>query len=759
LVLNDTFAVYWANAFYFISVKDEYNRNATGIRILVNMVASNGQTGSRTITTNATASDYMLLFNEVIPFNQTAFNTGGISYTFTITVASNMTSFIDPYTETFVVYGPDTVAPALQGDPAIQNPTNLKFPQAFNITARIDTSQSALDNIGAVVLYYRLSTNTAIDEGNAIYPGTFNSTLMSQTAILEVFYATINFVDNGTWIEFYVEVADRAGYGLIGPYPADTNFPTGYGWDTSFTLNYTSPIGSAVMGDVVMLNDNDFELVDSVEVNLLPLTDNTNVDPGENVTIDLYIDPDNVGYKNVTISFQILSFDAQGILINNGSFTTIELNIPTITTLFNGESKYRIQYILNGENLTYFEVVNYFYIIFDQAGNRYKTDHVFKAVEGTPANNTEVTDEDLPEDPNPTRTMDYETENRNNTVTTKQVLSFNETATISYNITDSGIGIANITLSIFYYDNTTALFSTETAMLVMNGVILFPDGFIIDAPSFLFLLYLSQLTNNGTFTNVTENNGFYFLQFNIDFSNLPENSTVSWKIDAIDVAGNPIEVNPQGVGDDPIKFIILDPPEEITNPLVTTSTIVTTNSLGETIIILSTIGLNLTDTADEDSGNALLVILTFSLLVFAITLYYQRHNIREYFEKSARKRKARSTLSELIDEIKRLGAEERYKSAIILVWEALERLSKEILQVPRSYNQTAREFTSYLSTVTIVDRETLLTISNAFEAAKYGRDEPTYDDWDDAVKALDITVSTIIESGARVQIDEDDDDF
>ncbi|MHA2033261.1 MAG: DUF4129 domain-containing protein, partial [Candidatus Kariarchaeaceae archaeon] len=175
--------------------------------------------------------------------------------------------------------------------------------------------------------------------------------------------------------------------------------------------------------------------------------------------------------------------------------------------------------------------------------------------------------------------------------------------------------------------------------------------------------------------------------------------------------------------------------------------------------ILSTIALNLTDTADEDSGNALLVILTFSLLVFAITLYYQRHNIREYFEKSARKRKARSTLSELIDEIKRLGAEERYKSAIILVWEALERLSKEILQVPRSYNQTAREFTSYLSTVTIVDRETLLTISNAFEAAKYGRDEPTYDDWDDAVKALDITVSTIIESGARVQIDEDDDDF
>lgn len=95
----------------------------------------------------------------------------------------------------------------------------------------------------------------------------------------------------------------------------------------------------------------------------------------------------------------------------------------------------------------------------------------------------------------------------------------------------------------------------------------------------------------------------------------------------------------------------------------------------------------------------------------------------------------------------------------MLTWEALERVSREIVQAPRAYNQTAREYASFLSTVTIVDRETLLTLSSSFEAAKYGKDEPSIDIWDDAIKALEITVLTIIESGVRVQLDEDDEEF
>ncbi|MCE7733832.1 MAG: DUF4129 domain-containing protein, partial [Candidatus Heimdallarchaeota archaeon] len=112
---------------------------------------------------------------------------------------------------------------------------------------------------------------------------------------------------------------------------------------------------------------------------------------------------------------------------------------------------------------------------------------------------------------------------------------------------------------------------------------------------------------------------------------------------------------------------------------------------------------------------------------------------------------------DLMDEIYRLGAEGKYKRAILLSWEALERVTREIIQTPRKYFQTAREFTDFLSTVTIVERETLLTLSSAFEAARYGKDKPSSDDLDDAVNALKIIVDTIIQSGARVKFDEDDD--
>ena len=65
-----------------------------------------------------------------------------------------------------------------------------------------------------------------------------------------------------------------------------------------------------------------------------------------------------------------------------------------------------------------------------------------------------------------------------------------------------------------------------------------------------------------------------------------------------------------------------------------------------------------------------------------LILYYQRHNIKDLLERSARKEKVQGTLRDLIDEIKRLGEEGKYKKAILLTWEALERVSREIIQTP-----------------------------------------------------------------------------
>ncbi|MCE7734586.1 MAG: DUF4129 domain-containing protein [Candidatus Heimdallarchaeota archaeon] len=751
-LFNDTFVNYYNNnANYSIGVRDQFGNNPVGLTISVV-----GRDGTIPFTVTAGTANFTFIFSDVVNFDQLLFNTSGSNFNFAITFANNIPTLASTVSENFILMGPDNVAPALTGNPSF--PGNLETGVDARIEATIDVTKSDLDNIRFVVLFYKVSTNTAHDLIDANFPVDFTSVLMTDPENDGTYNFTISFDEHGRWIEFYVEVADLAGYGLVGLYPSATVLPSGYpSYTNSFSLNVSSIVQTIKMGDTEIIDDNNFDYVDAINVNFQPLTQNTNVDPGEDIIIDLRIPIDNVDYANMTFSYQILTFDSNGTLINNGTFTDVfilGINFPVPQNF-----EFKFQFTIDGTSLDYFMQVNYNFTIYDINDNEYKSPQIINAVDNSSSFNTLITDEDNPEDPDPTRDWEAgeDTLDKVNTPTTKQVYNLNETGYVSYNITDAGIGISNITLTMYYYDGDGNLLATISKLLVDDSVILFPGGTDLPVDISNFLLFLSQISNNGTYVNVTESGGEYFMQFYVDFDSLPENMTVSWDVTANDVIGNEIVVNSQGA--DPLKFEIINPPEEVTDPLQTVSTILSTDSDGNVITIVSTISNTIGDQEEEDSGNALLVILTFSLFVFAIALYYQRHNIREYFEKSARKRKARSTLSELIDEIKRLGAEEKYKAAIRLVWEALERLSKEILQVPRSYNQTAREFTSYLSTITIVDRETLLTISNAFEAAKYGKDEPTYDDWDDAVKALDITVNTIIESGARVQIEDDDDEF
>ncbi|KKL66695.1 hypothetical protein LCGC14_2142420, partial [marine sediment metagenome] len=114
-----------------------------------------------------------------------------------------------------------------------------------------------------------------------------------------------------------------------------------------------------------------------------------------------------------------------------------------------------------------------------------------------------------------------ETVDRNNTLTVKQVYNETETGSASYNITDTGIGIGNVILELFYYDaDGVLLFPGLTQILVLNGSIFFNGT--IDYPS-SFLLWLSQVSNNGTFVNANRTGDFYFVGFEIDFTGLPIN--------------------------------------------------------------------------------------------------------------------------------------------------------------------------------------------------------------------------------------------
>ena len=238
-------------------------------------------------------------------------------------------------------------------------------------------------------------------------------------------------------------------------------------------------------------------------------------------------------------------------------------------------------------------------------------------------------------------------------------------------------------------------------------------------------------------------------QYRQDLINLNGNN-ITWEVYIFD-RGNQLTVlnNQEG---NPNQIQIVDPPlppetEDIT-------TIITTDEDGNIVTIVTPVDDLIPDQA---TSNMVWIILGFIGGLVLLILYYQRHNIKDLLERSARKKKVQGTLRELTDEIKRLGEEGKYKQAILLTWEALERVSREIIQTPRRPNQSAREFAAYLSTITIVEQETLFTLSSAFEIARYGKDNPTRDDWNDAVKSLMIIVQTIIESGASMAYDEDED--
>jgi hypothetical protein len=278
------------------------------------------------------------------------------------------------------------------------------------------------------------------------------------------------------------------------------------------------------------------------------------------------------------------------------------------------------------------------------------------------------------------------------------------------------------------FENGTTI-AVETVYLVINGQIVDAGGLNLDVAV----------------------QDFYIIEFGLPTDYFVDNYNISWEVRILDRANQLTVLNDQN--DNPIHVEIQLPPPPTEDPIDDPVTESSTTSVwtDEDGVVHTTV------VAVQETSNVVWIMIGFIGGLLALILYYQRNNIKEYLARSARKKKVQGTLRDLTDEIKRLGQAGKYKAAILLTWEALERISKEIIQYTRPFNQTASEFTIYLSTITIVELETLMTLSTAFEKTRYGKDPPTEDDWDDAVKALMITAQTIIESGARVRIDEDDD--
>ncbi|MHA2253998.1 MAG: DUF4129 domain-containing protein, partial [Candidatus Kariarchaeaceae archaeon] len=649
------------------------------------------------------------------------------------------------------LFGPDEVDPSIST--VTVNGANTGFPEDILILVQLDFAASDFNNIENVELHYRYSNNQINNMTLANFTDSFTIVNMTYNIVVPGWYnATISFIDDGRWVQWFFIVYDRAGWGLdvngdtfntVGnPFNGTYNLPPGY--DHSFSLTDIYANRTDVMGDYSIPT---FELDNQVLINGNLVSGDTNRTIDEDIVVHLDLVPDDSGYDIVEIHWRTRIYDP-----DTGQYTNGSWNINTMSYIgdvIRDKLYNRYEYTIFSNQTDWFMQFDYFFVINDTStfpnGNQFTTESVLSLTAQSLPGAVPLTwvDDDVLPEGTQTDTGGWPKggPDRSDTANIYEAWT-NETASIQYNVTDVGIGVDSIELIYYYYDETGILVSSNSTMLVEDGIIS------------SVLLRINQVINIDS---------FYLVNFTIYFEGLVNGTFVSYELIVIDKALNLEIFNDQN---DVLsrRFLIDDPPEEEedipTATTITQDTVITSVINGTTVLITYTSGQVINAPEEEESSsNALIIIVGFIGGLSLLILYYQRHNIRETLARRARAARVRGSLRELMDEIKRLGAEGKYKRAILLTWEALERVAREIIQAPRNYNQTAREFAAYLSTITIVDRETLLTLSASYELAKYGKDTPSHDDWDDAVKALDITVRTIIESGARVKLEEDEDEF
>ncbi len=133
------------------------------------------------------------------------------------------------------------------------------------------------------------------------------------------------------------------------------------------------------------------------------------------------------------------------------------------------------------------------------------------------------------------------------------------------------------------------------------------------------------------------------------------------------------------------------------------------------------------------------------LVVVIIVLFFwiNRHSLQTYAKKQTLRRRLRDYLREIIEEIKRDGAEGRYKEGLIKMWNVVEGVGREFYELPRYKHQTPMEFAFLLAAKAEIQRETMATITYYFEKARYSHEPITEEDYNAGVRALLKTIDQL----------------
>ncbi len=735
-VFNDSFAkLLQQNPSYTINVIDIFGRAPYGmtVQLIENYLAVSASSSSLVYTINSSnngvfvvkINDFSKLLDPNGP-NGNRLTNHPDTFRYDIILKSSKGSTVQTLSESYQLYGPDESPPTLN-------------PNSLTVTGNDGTSGSDIvvsialqdptqvHNIRNVTIFYRLSLNKNVNDTTPDFGSQpFIARAMTNDTANNRFTFTFlyNSSQNGIWIEFYFIAYDLAGNGL--DVNGVTIRPPAY--DPNYTLSYDIRTNPSWTDQIVRMGDlsiSDINLGTGIEVNgtQLGAFDGAIANGSQLIIIFNAPDPD---IEKVFLIYRTRSVDP--ITLEAGDWSD---NITVEMLKMTGN---RWNYTFSGDLLVWGIELDYRFAYRDIYGNAKETSFVSTEFSGsTTRRNPIVVDSDAP-----TATAvvhkspyneTYPIAGRNGNNGTFYEIWNNETLTIAFNLTDgsSGSGVANVTFFITYY------FANGSVYKVINQTV-----------------FTSKIFGEGQDVQIT---------FDIPTDFYVINGSFTWYANATDKFGNVLLINQNG-----INYIIREPPKPPLPPdqTILTSNIVTTIN-GSEVTLTTSVTVPLTNATQAESGSdyrGLIIFTGFIFGLFALVLYYKRHTLIEYIKRRNRARLLQSRLQDISDDIARLAKDGNYKEAVLLIWQAFERACREALQAPRKYNMTVRMYTDYIGTITLVDPLVLTTLAHVFEKARYGNEEITEDDFKEAFNALEVTIQTLIATGAkRIVLEDEDEDF
>jgi len=792
IFLNSTFYETYQNSSlnynFTIEIKDKHGRVPIGLTLNLNIDVAfhtianeaNSRNTSQLVINSDNNGVFTFFIHNITSFDTSLFSsTHEAQFRYYFTIANSDFDIIsETYGQQITIFGPDNTSMDVNDlNSADVNFSNVASESEQNITITLDivdleSSFDSFENIRNVTIYWRATTSGGY---NSTTIGDFdfssvnwNIANMTYNPVIQRFTFTLSFPDHGHgyFFQVYFIVYDLSGHGVNADGETNggnqwTNGLPDYdpsqanqGYDVTVSkfaniTDFSNPgqpyliqMGDSLIRQIDVLND---VLIDGKSIatgyNITSLQNN--------VTITLNLDEDGLNYTSVKIYYRFLEDqNASGALsLNNPVFSNDTAYLIFEMTLIQIQGGTMIfTFIIDSSQLQYNTYLDFYFNYTDGANNTAVTaPFVSTSGEVNPGLSFNlVVDKTPPIEAAEDNFEDIRIPGRENEPN-EVVIWMNETLS-DFNITHSvqdvnGTGLSDVLVH-WYFNGSNSINFTQIYM--QNGVVLFTN---------------SSTYINGTFTfNVTLPDTFFLI-----------NSSLSYEIEVLDSSGNSLTLNSQSdpnsnsfefksqpIPPDAVEEPLPEP-EEITEPATVIETIITTDEDGNEVTITNTTIIQ--PAVPEETNNALWIVAGFLGLLGLLTLYYQRNNIKDMIQQRQRRKKVQGALSDIIKEIRELGEQQKFKRAILLIWEALERVSKEIVNASRPFNVTAREFTAYLSTVTIVDRETLLTLSDTFELARYGKDNPSKEIFENAINALENTIESIIKSGARSRVTNDDEDW